>query len=64
MFPDNDGDKSMEALYRKLKERFAATTTEANRDQTIQELDEAVKSLDDPNIKWFSTEEAKKMAGL
>ena len=22
MFPDNEGDKSMEALYRKLKERF------------------------------------------
>jgi len=22
MFPDNDGDKSMESFYRKLKERF------------------------------------------
>ena len=22
LFPDNDGDKSMEGLYRKLKERF------------------------------------------
>jgi len=43
---------------------LAAATAEAYRAQTIQELDEAVKNLDDPNTKWFSTEEARKMVGL
>jgi len=42
----------------------AAATVEAYRAQTIQELDEAVKSLDDPDTKWFTTQEAKKMVGL
>jgi len=38
--------------------------TEAYHAKVVQELDEAVKSLDDPNIKWYSTQEAKKMLGI
>jgi hypothetical protein len=34
------------------------------RAKIAQELDEAVKSLDDPNTKWNSTQEAKLKLGL
>ena len=40
---------------------MSTTQAEAYHAEIVQELDEAVKSLDDPNIKWYTTQEAKRM---
>ena len=43
---------------------IAAVTAEAYRAQIAQELEAGVKSLTDPDTKWYTTEEAAEMAGL